>query len=322
MTNEELVVLIQAGIDTAANMARLWEQNRRFIFKTANKYKGQAEEDDLVQEGYLGLCRAVDGWDPEQGAGFLSYAGYWIRQSMLRYIHNNGTVRIPVHEQSRLHQYRKLCSEFLLEEGREPTNREIGHYLGLDAGGVRQLKRVAKTAVVKSLDAPAPGGEEEGTALSDTVAAPEDAEGMVLDKVQAEQLKAVIWPLVDALPGRQPEVLRARFLERKEFKDIGAETGHSLQNAYQTYRGGLRNLRQPGKANRLRPFLKDYIDTHAYRGNGAASFSRTGTSSTEWTAIKLSEMELGRGTESVLKNHAQEKKSGKTYKKALEINGK
>ena len=111
-------------------------------------------------------------------------------------------------------------------------------------------------------------------------------------------------------------------MEGKEFKDIGAETGHSLQNAYQTYRGGLRNLRQPGKANRLRPFLKDYIDTHAYRGNGAASFSRTGTSSTEWTAIKLAEMELGRGTESVLKNHAQEKTGDKTGKKAPEINGK
>lgn len=321
MTNEQLVALIQAGIDTAANMARLWEQNRRFIFKTANKYKGQAEEDDLVQEGYLGLCRAVDGYDPEQGVEFLSYAGYWIRHSMVRHIHNNGTVRIPVHEQGRLYQYRKLCSAFLLEGGREPTNREIGYYLGLDAGGVRQLKRAAKMAVVKSLDAPAPG-DDEGTALSDTAAAPEDVEGMVLDKVQVEQLKAVIWPLVDALPGRQPEVLRARFLEGKEFKDIGAETGHSLQNAYQAYRGGLRNLRQPGKANRLRPFLKDYIDTHAYRGNGAASFSCTGTSSTEWTAIKLAEMELGRGTESVLKNHAQEKMSDKTGKKAPEINGK
>ena len=321
MTNEQLVALIQAGIDTAANMARLWEQNRRFIFKTANKYKGQAEEDDLVQEGYLGLCRAVDGYDPDQGVEFLSYAGYWIRQNMLRYIHNNGTVRIPVHEQGLLYQYRKLCSEFLLEEGREPTNREIGHYLGLDAGGVRQLKRAAKMAVVKSLDAPAPG-DDEGMALSDMVAAPEDAEGTVLEKVQAEQLKAVIWPLVDALPGRQPEVLRARFLEGKEFKDIGAETGHSLQNAYQTYRGGLRNLRQPGKAKRLLPFLRDYIDTHAYRGNGAASFSRTGTSSTEWTAMKLAEMELENGTESVLKNHAQEKMSDKTGKKAPEINGK
>lgn len=321
MTNEQLVALIQAGEDTAANMARLWEQNRRFVFKMADKYKGQAEEEDLVQEGYLGLCRAVDGYDPEQGAGFLSYAGYWIRHSMARYIHNNGTVRIPVHEQGRLYQYRKLCSGFLLEEGREPTNREIGHYLGLDAGGVRQLKKAAKMAVVKSLDAPAPG-DDEGVALSDTVAAPGDVESAMLDKVQAEQLKAVIWPLVDALPGQQSAVLRARFIEGKEFKDIGAETGHSFQNAYQAYQGGLRNLRQPGRARKLLPFLKDYIDTHAYWGNGVAAFNRTGTSSTEWTAIKLAEMELASGAETVLKNHAQEKISGKTRKKAPEINGK
>ena len=81
----------QAGANVADNMLRLWEQNRRFIFKMANRYRGQAEEDDLIQEGYLGLCRAVDGYDPDQGVNFLPYAGNWIRQGMARFIHNNGT---------------------------------------------------------------------------------------------------------------------------------------------------------------------------------------------------------------------------------------
>ncbi|MCI9390508.1 MAG: sigma-70 family RNA polymerase sigma factor [Lachnospiraceae bacterium] len=97
----------QAGANVADNMLKLWEQNRRFIFKMANRYRGQAEEDDLVQEGYLGLCRAVDGYDPDQGIDFLPYAGNWIRQGMARFIHNNGTVRIAVHEQESLYQYRR-----------------------------------------------------------------------------------------------------------------------------------------------------------------------------------------------------------------------
>lgn len=81
----------QAGANVADNMLKLWQQNRCFIFKMTNRYRGQAEEDDLIQEGYLGLCRAVDGYDPDQGVNFLPYAGNWIRQGMARFIHNNGT---------------------------------------------------------------------------------------------------------------------------------------------------------------------------------------------------------------------------------------
>ncbi len=286
MTNEQLVIQIQAGVNVADNMLRLWQQNRRFIFKMANRYRGQAEEDDLVQEGYLGLCRAVDGYDPDQGVDFLPYAGNWIRQGMARFIHNNGTVRIAVHEQSRLYQYRKLCNVFMMETGREPMDREAGHYLGLGHKAVHQLKRAAQMADIRSLDTPV--DEEADTSLSDTIAAPGDAEGDALDKVQAEQLKAVIWPLVDTLPGRQPQVLRARYQDGRPLTDIAADLGCSYQRAAQICREGLRTLRRPGKARYLRPFLTDYIDTHAYRGS-AAAFSRTRTSSTEYTALGLIE---------------------------------
>lgn len=289
MTNEQLVIRIKAGIDVADNMLQLWTQNRRFVFKLANRYRGQAEVEDLVQEGYLGLCRAVDGYDPDQGVDFLPYAGNWIRQKIARFIHNNGTVRIPVHEQGSLWQYRKLCNTCLLHEGRMPTDREIGHYLGLNPDAVRQLKRAAQMASVGSLDIPI---DEDGeTPLSDTVAAPYDVEMDALDKIQAEQLKAVIWPLVDALPGRQPEAIRARYQDGKTLKDIAAGMGCGHQNIASLCREGLRELRKPGKAKRLKPFLEDYIDTHAYKG-GAAAFNRTRTSSTERTALKLVEKGL------------------------------
>lgn len=289
MSNEQLVIQIRAGIDVADNMLQLWEQNRRFIFKMANRYRGQAEEDDLVQEGYLGLSRAVDGYDPDQGVDFLPYAAHWIRQRMMRFIHNNGTVRISVHEQEDLYRYRKLCNTFMMETGREPTEREIGHHLGLGYKAVCRLKEAAQMTAIGSLDIPV--DEDADTSLSDTIAAPGDVEGDVLDKVQAGQLKAVIWPLVDALPGKQPEALRMRYQEGKTLADTAADLGCSYQNVAQMCREGLRALRRPGKARQLRPFLADYIDTHAYRGS-AAAFSRTWTSSTEYTALGLIEKGL------------------------------
>lgn len=267
-------------------MLKLWEQNRRFIFKMANRYRGQAEEDDLIQEGYLGLCRAVDGYDPDQGVNFLPYAGNWIRQRMARFIHNNGIVRIAVHEQESLYQYRRLCNTFMMELGREPTDREIGHHLSLGYKAVCRLKEAARMADIRSLDTPI--DEEADTSLSDTIAAPEDVEGDTLDKVQAEQLKAVLWPLVDTLPEDQPEAIRARYQDGKTLKDIAADMGCSYQSAAQICREGLRALRRPDKSRYLRPFLADYIDTHAYRGSTAA-FDRTRTSSTEYTALGLIE---------------------------------
>lgn len=289
MSNEQLVIQIRAGIDVADNMLQLWEQNRRFIFKMANRYRGQAEEDDLVQEGYLGLSRAVDGYDPDQGVDFLTYAAYWIRHRMARFIHNNGTVRISVSEQSRLYQYRRLCNTFMMEAGREPTDREIGHHLGLGYKAVCRLKEAAQMTAIWSLDIPV--DEDADTPLSDTIAAPGDVEGDVLDKVQAEQLKAVIWPLVDTLPGKQPEALRMRYQEGKTLEEVAHSMGCTRQNVYGLCREGLRALRRPGKARQLRPFLADYMDTHAYRGS-AAAFSRTWTSSTEYTALGLVEKGL------------------------------
>ena len=226
----------------------------------------------------------MDGYDPGLGVDFLPYAAHWIRQAMARFIHNNGTVRIPVHEQGSLHQYRKLCNAFLLEEGREPTEREIGHYLGMGPKAVRQLKEAARMASIGSLDSRL---HEWGD-----VAAPYDLEADALDKVQAQQLKAAIWPLVDALPGRQPEALRARYRDGKTLKEAAAEMGCSYQNAERLCREGLRELRKPGRAKRLKPFLEDYIDTHAYKGNGASAFNRTWSSSTERTALGLLEKRL------------------------------
>ena len=95
-TNEELVKKIKAGEDVAGNMAKLWQQNKNFVYSIARKY-GESEIDDLMQEGYLGMYRAVGNYDLSAGTSFLSYAGFWIKQAIQRYHQENKHIHIQVY---------------------------------------------------------------------------------------------------------------------------------------------------------------------------------------------------------------------------------
>ena len=113
MSNEQLVIRIRAGEDTAANMLQLWKQNQRFIGMIAVKYSGYAEMDDLKQEAYVALCEAVRHYNPDQGVPFINYAAFYIRQGMQRYIENSGNcIRIPVHRQQSARKYKKIVAEY------------------------------------------------------------------------------------------------------------------------------------------------------------------------------------------------------------------
>lgn len=113
MENEELVARIKAGIDTADNMLALWEQNRGMIGKLARRYSAYADIEDLQQEGYLALYDAIDGFKPDKGVRFLSYATTIIERKMRRYIYDNGSsVRIPEHEQAKCTNIRKWSMHF------------------------------------------------------------------------------------------------------------------------------------------------------------------------------------------------------------------
>lgn len=115
-----------------------------------------------------------------------------------------------------------------------------------------------------------------------------DEEEQTIEKIQHEQLSAVLWPLVDALPGQQPQVIRARYQEKRTLADIAREKGVTLDAIRQQEAKGLRELRKPSKSKLLRPFLPDddRIYSRALQGNGVGSFNRTWTSSTERVALR------------------------------------
>lgn len=288
MTNEQLVICIQAGEEVADYMAQLWQQNQGIIGKLAGKYSHLAEEEDLKQEGYFGLWEAAWRYNPKEGAKFITYASHWIRQKMVRYIHNNGTVRIPVHENERLMQYNKLCNAFLAKLNKMPAVHEISRYLGISIKQARQLQKDAEMAAIGSLDSPVAGAED--IVLGDSIASNEDIESTILDKLEAQQLKDTLWPLVDALPGKQPEVIRARYQEGRTLEDVGREmrvTGNMVRQIQAT---ALRELRKPSRADQLRPFLDEVIYSKGIRGGGVRRFHETWTSSTEREALKLVEL--------------------------------
>lgn len=288
MTNEELVARIQAGIDEADNMLQLWQQNKGLIHTIARKYAAYEDIEDLEQQGYLGLCDAVQGYRPEEGAAFSHYAWIWIKQNIQRYIDDCSTaVRIPSHRRQEIVRYRRACAAFEKNCGRKPTDWEMSRLLDVNRETVDRIKEAAQMGSAASLDTPI--GEDTEDTIGDLQPGAADVEGSVLDAIQKEQLKAVIWPLVDSLPGKQPAVIRMRYQEGLTLKECGERLGIAMQGARTHEGNAFRELRKPSRANQLKPFLNDYIYSRATQGNGAGTFARTWTSSTERVALKLVE---------------------------------
>lgn len=294
MTNEQLVARIRAGENVGENMSQLYEQVKRFIHAVAWRYRDSGMVEDLEQEGFLALYDAVDGYDEAQGVRFLTYAEYWIRQRISRYLQANGSsLRLPVHCREKLLRYKRLCSSFQLEHGREPSEREIACLMGLTLEQIREIKGNACMARVGSLDAPMKGLEEDGVTVGDVVASGDNLEGAALDRVQSAQLCAVLWECVDSLQGQQPAVIRQRYQGGMSLREIGEAQGTTAEAVRQIHAKALRELRATRYSKRLRPFLPEaeQIYSMAISGNGVGKFHRTWTSSTEKAALWLDEQE-------------------------------
>lgn len=276
MTNEELVTRIKTGIDTASNMLQLYNQTKRFIHVIAKRYQSSAELEDLEQEGYLALYDAIDGYNLDQGCKFLTYAEYWIKQRMIRFIHNNGTVRIPISEQSRIQEYNKMVNAFHMYLGRKPTRREIGANMGLSYQQVVLLEKSAEMRRIGSLDGYL--SEDEDSTMGDMVPDTIDVEASVFEEIEQQEKKKVIWCLVDKLEAKRPEIIRKRYQEnmtRRSVAELLEMTENDIRREEEKAMIALR------RSKALRIYRDDYIKTHTYRHGTEWG------SSTEMTAIGL-----------------------------------